>query len=156
MEKKDTENLLYRNRFMALLFLCLPLLNKYCSFTLPPALNVTLQFLSQRKLKVPLTPPEKEKAKGLTNTSPYQPFFFFFLRVCLQSWWLSEVLCHCAAVLRQDSVGLSGPKHPVKGVEEQIKQFQPAAGKHVSRLGNTGALASLAHSLAPHYYGFSL
>lgn len=80
MEKKDTENLLYRNRFMALLFLCLPLLNKYCSFTLPPALNVTLQFLSQRKLKVPLTPPEKEKAKGLTNTSPYQPFFFFFFK----------------------------------------------------------------------------
>jgi len=112
-------------------FDCWPLLNKYFSFTLPHAPNITLHFLFQRKLKVHLTPPEKEKARGLTEHLTPTSFFFFFLGACLQSWWLSEILCHCGAVPRQCCVDMSGPKCPLKGEEERIKYLQPAAGKQV-------------------------
>lgn len=130
-KKKARQACFYRSRFMALLFFgCLPLLNKYFSFTLPPprALNIIFQFLSQRKLKVPVTPPEIEKAK---------------------------VLCRRGAALRRGCVGLSGPKYPMKGVEEQIEQLQPATGEDVIRLRGTGALASWASSSALQYYGLS-
>lgn len=116
--------------------------------TSPPALKATLQFLSQRKLQVWLAPPEREEAKGLTDTSPHphRRFFFlflFFLRVHLQSWSLSEALCHCGAVLRPGGGGLPGPKEPVKGRCRGINKSRSFSLQQVNTPAPRGAGMSL-------------
>lgn len=49
---------------------------------------------------------------------------------------LTEVLCHCGASLGQSCV-------PVRGAEEQIKQFQPAVGQR-------GSSGSIGHQAQKH------